>query len=1105
MKTKSALSARQSAFSNVRLVVASFLVLTGVFLGLLGFGAFSATAASVARSLQKYRIITRSNDPLVPVGFDCSKIHALGIDRQENLRAGAIMIACGQASGGSPTATRSTLGPVGRLVQKLLAPLAYGAGDVDLVTGTETYPHVTQAETYTLANPDDPNEVFVAFNDSRGRNASPINLSGASISSDGGTTFTRLTKANGQSPFDNTLGDPVALYHKPSGTWLTVWLDGGCGGQGLGGYKSTTPSDPNSWTHFCVHSNSADDRESGWADNNPASPYYGRLYISWNDFNVGVGALFVTYSTDGGVTWHAPIVVSNTGTFIRDVQITGDMSGNGTVYLAGMNEGGGGFPHNDSNYIFKSIDGGNTWSHTYTGPSFPGPGVTAVGYFTCMFADNGGYWRHLGWGEPAAYNNVVHLVYAQHGAGSDAGDVYYIRSTDGGVTFSAPFKLNTDATTRPQWQPNISVTPTGALLATWYDGRDSASCTYGNPAVPCYRIYSRRSYDNGVTWLPDDALSDVVSPLPAQPDPGVQATYAGDYDYGSAVPTKNLTSWTDGRVQISGTSQQDAFTDRDLVGFGVITTDPGCNAVVSTQPTDFLLTLTDPVDPATVQASDFTVNGIPANSFMLSGGNTQITFHFNSSPVVTQGVETMHLPANVINRASDNAPNLEFACTFRWDATLLQVITTVPGVGGTFSPAAPGDYTYDVNFNEPVDPASVQTGDLMTSGDSDPSVTAVSVINGNMTARFTLHFNFGGSFTASIAAGAVTDAFGNTGAAFSGNYAVEGCPPPQYAITQGTDPIVPGTMDTGNHCDDCDTPVPLPFSFQLYDQTYNSVNVSSNGRLDFVTPNEPGYTTSCLPASGNFDYTIFPLWNDQRTDSNLSGCSSFPGGTCGIFTSVSGTAPNRIFNIEFRTVRFADNSATENYEVRLYENPAQNMRFDVIYGTTMGITGSDTAGVQGNSGGGFFTQDFCNMAPPQNSSSTYAIPSCVTSMPCPQPQGYWKNHPALWPVTSLMLGSQTYTQAELLKILKTRVGGKGADASLILADQLIAAKLNIANGSDPSPVAAIISDADSLLSGFSGKLPYKVKPQSPSGKAMVNDASVLQNYNSGALTPDCGG
>ena len=116
-----------------------------------------------------------------------------------------------------------------------------------------------------------------------------------------------------ESPFSNTEGDPVVLYHKPTGTWFTVWLDAACGAQGLGGYKSTTPANAASWTHFtCIHSNSQDDRESGWSDNNPASPFYGRMYISWNDFNVGGGALFATYSTDAGTTWAAPVVVSNT-------------------------------------------------------------------------------------------------------------------------------------------------------------------------------------------------------------------------------------------------------------------------------------------------------------------------------------------------------------------------------------------------------------------------------------------------------------------------------------------------------------------------------------------------------------------------------------------------------------------------------------------------------------------------------------------------------------------------------------------------------------------------------------------------------------------------
>ena len=72
--------------------------------------------------------------------------------------------------------------------------------------------------------------------------------------------------------------------------------------------------------------------------------------------------------------------------------------------------------------------------------------------------------------------------------------------------------------------------------------------------------------------------------------------------------------------------------------------------------------------------------------------------------------------------------------------------------------------------------------------------------------------------------------------------------------------------------------------------------------------------------------------------------------------------------------------------------------------------------------------------------------------------------------------AKSYDKSELKKI----IGGDGrnGDASLVLAGQLIAAKLNLANGSDPAPVSGTIDDADALLSGFSGKLPY-------SGEAIV--------------------
>ena len=171
-------STSQSAFT-LRLLVASVFCAASVVITLLGFGAFSVQAQ------QRQQVIMQSTDPLVPVGFDCSRVRDLGIDKQENLRAGAIMIACGEAQGGTPSASSALF----EAIKNAVAPLAYGVSDVDLVTGTETSPNVTQSETFTASNPDNPNQIVVAYNDSRGRNVSPINISGASVSTDGGTTF----------------------------------------------------------------------------------------------------------------------------------------------------------------------------------------------------------------------------------------------------------------------------------------------------------------------------------------------------------------------------------------------------------------------------------------------------------------------------------------------------------------------------------------------------------------------------------------------------------------------------------------------------------------------------------------------------------------------------------------------------------------------------------------------------------------------------------------------------------------------------------------------------------------------------------------------------
>src|SRR5205823_2655288 len=88
----------------------------------------------------------------------------------------------------------------------------------------------------------------------------------------------------------------------------------------------------------------------------------------------------------------------------------------------------------------------------------------------------------------------------------------------------------------------------------------------------------------------------------------------------------------------------------------------------------------------------------------------------------------------------------------------------------------------------------------------------------------------------------------------------------------------------------------------------------------------------CLPTYG-YDYTIFPHWSAMRTDQ--------PGG--GIFTTITGVAPNRVFIIEWRAATAGGNV---NFEVLLYESSVLQ-QFDVIYGQVAGGGVNATVGVEG--------------------------------------------------------------------------------------------------------------------------------------------------------------
>lgn len=121
---------------------------------------------------------------------------------------------------------------------------------------------------------------------------------------------------------------------------------------------------------------------------------------------------------------------------------------------------------------------------------------------------------------------------------------------------------------------------------------------------------------------------------------------------------------------------------------------------------------------------------------------------------------------------------------------------------------------------------------------------------------------------------------------------------------------------------------------------------------------------------------------------------------------------------------------------------------------------------------------------------------------CPLPQGDWKSNPSDWPESALPMklgNTNTYIQSKLLSLMNAPVKG---DASLVLAVQLIAAKLNFANGVNPSQeVLEAIAGSDAIIG--TRLLPAKVKSNSTLGKSMTTLAAKLELFNKGVLNQGC--
>jgi hypothetical protein len=224
-----------------------------------------------------------------------------------------------------------------------------------------------------------------------------------------------------------------------------------------------------------------------------------------------------------------------------------------------------------------------------------------------------------------------------------------------------------------------------------------------------------------------------------------------------------------------------------------------------------------------------------------------------------------------------------------------------------------------------------------------------------------------------IAAGGVlaalvthTEAPKETPATFCGN----------YSVVQSSGSIVAGTADTGNHCDDCTTSIQLPFAYNFYGKLFTSANVSSNGTLQFSS-NLGSNATFCIPDNGHTIDSIYVFPEDLTTNTTGDG----------VFTSVSGAAPSRVFNIEWRTHPFGGKTGT-NFEIRLYE---ATPRFDLVYGGSAD-KGANAGGIGAQQGDGIPPNTWITVGCRTGALGSgvvfvFQAPLCDQPTPTPTPQG----------------------------------------------------------------------------------------------------------------------